>query len=72
MYELKNKSELPHQQRVIEEANELGIKLTALNKFIYGSTFYLSLDISEQEILTKQSGIMLSYFEVLKERVEAF
>lgn len=72
MYEILISSDLPHQQRVIDEANELSVKLTALNKFINGSTFFLSLDALEQKRMTRQSVSMELYWGVLAERINNF
>lgn len=71
-YKLDHTSELPHQQRVVVEANELGVKIEALNTFIGSNPIFLKLDGHEQSRLKNQVYFMIKYFDVLKERVENF
>lgn len=66
-----NKELLPHQQRVIEEANELEIKVEALCKFI-DSEVFLKIDEEERKRLSTQLGHMSMYLKVLKERIDNF
>lgn len=72
MYKIELKSGLAHQQRVIDEANELGVKIEALGVFISSSPIFKKLEINECERLRHQRFIMRSYFEILKERIESF
>ena len=71
-YEIELSSEFPHRQRVITEANELGVKVVALNSFILENPVFGKLDESEKSRLMIQFGLMQSYFEVLKDRIENF
>lgn len=62
---------LPHQQRVVEERQELEVKIDKLRSFIPTDTC-LSLPFAERTRLARQLKIMLDYSEVLAERIEAF
>lgn len=70
-YIIEAKSDLPYQQRVIDEANDLGLKLSSLDIFFI-TPFFLTLSAEEQHRMVKQSWIMDLYFEILKERIENF
>lgn len=61
----------PHQQRVVDEKNELGTKLEALLKFLQ-TELYKSLSEKEKELLYFQSQVMEDYYEVLEQRIELF
>jgi hypothetical protein len=61
----------PHQQRVVDEKNELGVKLEALLKFLQ-TDLYKSLPEKEKELLYFQSQVMEDYYEVLEQRIELF
>lgn len=61
----------PHQQRVVTEKQELDEKRSKLKSFTEGETFK-GLDEKNQELLTKQQGIMDDYSAVLQERIELF
>jgi len=63
---------LPHQQRVVDEANELWVKLEALKTFIDSNSMFSTLDIMERQRLTKQMWAMELYQDVLVERIENF
>lgn len=71
-YVITQTSELPHQQRVIEEANELGVKLKALEIFIIENPIFTSLKEDEQFLLENQANIMGQYFQILKDRISKF
>ena len=62
---------LPHQQRVIDEKNELDRKLTALRIFIIGDRYH-TLPADEKDRLFRQSQIMSEYSDILSERIAAF
>ena len=61
----------PHQQRVIDEKDQLGEKLEKLLAFL-STDIYKSLPQREQELLYFQSQVMEDYYEVLQERIELF
>ena len=69
---IQTKEELPaHQQRVIEEANVLAVKLNALKDFSEGAIFS-TLDAKEQGRLRRQFIFMELYWGVLHERINNF
>lgn len=61
----------PHEQRVVDEKNELGEKLEKLLTFLQ-TDIYKSLNEKEQELLSFQSQVMEDYYEVLQQRVDLF
>lgn len=61
----------PHQQRVVDEKNELDGKITKLSDFSNGDIFKTLAD-DEKERLTRQFSIMRDYSAVLGERIAAF
>ena len=61
----------PHEQRVVDEKNELGEKLEKLVAFLQ-TDFYKTLTEKEQELLYFQSQAMEDYYEVLQQRIELF
>jgi len=71
-YQINLKSDLPHQQRVIEEANELADKIVKLTYFISDNPIFKTLSDEEQFRMTKQLVFMDAYFDVLKERINNF
>lgn len=62
----------PHQQRVVEEKDELDKKATALSNFIGLSPAFDTLDAAEQERLREQNDVMWQYSEILGARIAAF
>lgn len=62
---------LPFQQRVVEEKKELDDKLQKLSLF-FDTPVYASLDSAEQERLQKQEVAMITYSEILGDRIRAF
>ena len=62
---------LHHQQRVIEEKQELDTKREKLGEF-KNTDMFLSLPLQEQERLNTQAHIMTMYSSVLGERVRNF
>lgn len=64
---------LPHQQRVIDERDELSNKLAKLNAFINSDGFTKTVkDLRERDRLILQKFIMTRYLEILNERITAF
>ncbi len=63
---------MPHQQRVIDEANDLGDKIVKLTTFVSENPLFKTLSDDEQFRMTKQLVFMDAYFEVLKERINNF
>ena len=62
----------PHQQRVVDEKDELGKKVSALSAFIGTSPIFDTLDAAEQERLKEQNDVMWRYYEILSARIAAF
>lgn len=61
----------PHQQRVVEEKNELDARLSRLNEFIKGPFFETVAD-DEASRLRRQHALMAQLSTVLGERIAAF
>jgi hypothetical protein len=60
---------LPHQQRVVDELEELSTRLGKLNSFI-GSAKFNEVGVqAERDLLLKQAGQMTAYWMTLHERI---
>jgi hypothetical protein len=62
---------LPHQQRVIEDREDLSGKCSRLDAFLQTPTF-TGLPAEERTRLSLQRGYMGLYLTVLNERIAAF
>jgi hypothetical protein len=62
----------PHQQRVIDEKDQLDEKARALSDFIGNSDVFPTLDVAEQERLRHQNDVMRQYSEILGARIAEF
>lgn len=62
---------LPHQQRVVEEKDELAEKIYEIVVFT-GSAVFNNLQPVEQDRLNRQLKYMNLYYDVLQERINAF
>ena len=62
---------LPHQQRVVEERDQLADKVANLRTLLYGKIFR-SLSDDEQTRLVQQLGFMEAYARILEARIDAF
>jgi len=60
-----------YQKRIIEEKNQLDMKLSDLNKFLRSKKFS-GLDPEDQFRMIGQSYAMTSYSDFLKDRIVAF
>jgi len=69
---IEKTSELPHQQRVIEEAKELADKAEKLSYFIELNPIFDKLPKEEQCRLKLQLVTMKGYYSVLSERIDNF
>jgi hypothetical protein len=58
----------PHQQRVVDEHDDLKSKLDKLNAFTKGPT-WLTIPYEERELLVRQSRAMESYLSILAKRM---
>lgn len=61
----------PHQQRVVDEYDEVSERLVKLLAFFEGPIFP-TLDAAEKSRMRNQARFMDGYAAVLKERMEAF
>ena len=61
-----------HQQRVVNEKEELDKKATALSDFIGNNPIFDTLDEDELNRLREQNDVMWKYSEILGERIAAF
>lgn len=62
---------LPYQQRVVEERDDLVERLAKLCAFI-GSDAFQAVPHHEQHLLVRQAGAMMTYRDVLNERIKGF
>lgn len=62
----------PHQQRVIDERDDLDTKIDSLSTFIQTNIIYNNLPIDERQRLTRQVVLMRKYSQVLSERIASF
>ena len=62
----------PHQQRVVDEANELEDKHSKLSAFIDQSPVFSGLDSTQKGLLKAQAGAMSSYLQILNLRIASF
>ena len=62
----------PHQQRVVEEKEQLDAKILKLFNFIQENSLFASLPVIEQELLTTQLSAMRVYSDILGMRISAF
>ncbi|MCB6184257.1 hypothetical protein LIN78_11950 [Leeia sp. TBRC 13508] len=60
-----------HQQRVVEEKNELQEKLSKLNEFL-ASKDVLELSLKNRLLMTEQAEWMSRYLAVLEKRIALF
>jgi hypothetical protein len=61
----------PHQQRVVDEFNDLDSKIAKLSTFIYGN-IYKTLPGDEQRLLSVQLVHMQGYRRILNMRIALF
>lgn len=63
---------LPHQLRVVEEREELFLKTSKLNEFIFDNPIYLDLPEEEKFDLNTQYELMCKYVDILDSRISRF
>lgn len=61
----------PHQQRVVQEKQELDEKITKLSAFVVSQVFD-TVDPDERERLRQQVNVMVDYSRILGARIKAF
>lgn len=66
-----NKALQPHEQRVVEERNDLIEKVTKLHAF-FKTEMFNSLKKKDQDLLDEQSRVMMNYADILLKRIERF
>lgn len=62
----------PHEQRVIDEKEELDTRAKDLCSFINFNDLFPALPVAEQERLLKQRDLMIGYSHILSERILNF
>lgn len=62
----------PHQQRVLDERNELNGRLSKLRVFITTSPTFDALPNDDKMLLKRQSETMGTYYDILNMRIERF
>ena len=62
----------PHQQRVLDEKQELDIRITKLDEFIQRNALFHGLPVSERSRLKRQLDVMQELSTILAERIESF
>lgn len=61
-----------HQQRVLDEKQELDIRITRLDEFILRNALFRELDPEEQSRMRRQLDVMRELSVILGERISAF
>lgn len=62
----------PHQQRVLDEKQELDIRITKLDEFIQRNSLFDQLPEAEQARMKRQLDVMHELSTILGERIAAF
>lgn len=62
----------PHQQRVLDEKQDLDLRITKLDEFIQRNQLFQGLPISERDRLENQLYLMRDLSEILGERIANF
>ena len=62
----------PHQQRVVDEKNELEDRFKKLDSFILDNPIFTSLPQEDQDLLKEQNNLMQRYLSVLEKRIARF
>lgn len=68
---MSNQQFAPHQQRVVDEKNDLDDKLSKLSAF-FDNPIFGKLAVDEKQRLVRQEAAMDAYSKVLGERIAAF
>lgn len=68
---LQEREYAPHQQRVIDEKEELDGKLEKLGDFC-NTPIFAELEVAEKNLLNRQFLAMELYAQVLSERIATF
>ena len=62
----------PHQQRVLDEKQDLDIRITKLDEFIQRNPLFGQLPETERARMKRQADVMFELSTILGERIEAF
>lgn len=62
----------PHQQRVLDEKQELDIRITKLDEFIERTALFRQLDSGEQARMRRQLDVMRELSVILGDRISVF
>jgi hypothetical protein len=62
----------PHEQRVVDEFNELNTRIGKLDVFIHENDVFHTLPEEDQGLLTRQLDAMSEYADILGERINRF
>lgn len=68
---MEQKELQPHEQRVVDERNELNEKITKLHDF-FKNPIFQKLPEEDKNLLNEQSEIMMNYSDVLLKRINRF
>ena len=63
---------LPHQQRVLEEKQELDLRIAKLDEFTRRNPTFCTAPQDEQARLLRQLDVMRELSTILRERIDAF
>ena len=62
----------PHQQRVVEEKEELDVKIKALQTFIERNEMFYPMSTEEKSDMRRQLHMMETYSQILQRRINRF
>ena len=62
----------PHQQRVVEETEQLRVRMQGLKQMLASDTYKGLTDMDEAADLLSQYDAMLVYWKILQRRVQRF
>lgn len=62
----------PHQQRVLDEKQDLDIRITKLDEFIQRNALFRQLESAEQSRMRRQLDVMRELSVILGERIVSF
>ena len=62
----------PHQQRVLDEKQDVDIRITKLDEFIHSNQVFNDLPVSERGCLKRQLDVMQELSTILGERIANF
>lgn len=63
---------LPHQQRVLDEVENLSTLQDSLSKFIFANPEFSKLQVEDRQLMMDQNVAMVTYLAILERRVDRF